>query len=158
MAVDFKSLGKFEQGALMSGALAIILSFIGAYIRLSGGGQSQNLTNAWDGWGTFGVLLLIAAVAIIAIKSFAAEVLPKEVPWSLVALAVSAVSALILIIKPFAVDVPSFVGDVSVGPGWSGWILIVAMIAFVAFTALLFKQSGEKLPQLNKDGSTPPAA
>lgn len=158
MAVDFKSLGKFEQGALISGGLAIILSFIGAYIRVSGGGQSENVTNAWDGWGTFGVLLLIAAVAIIAVKTFAGEALPKEVPWSLVALAVAVVSALILIIKPFTVDVPSFVSDVSVGPGWSGWVLIVAMIAFVAFSALLFKQSGEKLPQVNKGGTTPPAA
>ena len=27
MAVDFKSLGKFEQGALIAGGLSIILSF-----------------------------------------------------------------------------------------------------------------------------------
>lgn len=158
MAVDFKSIGKFEQGALLSGGLAIILSFFGAYIRVSGGGQSQNVTNAWDGFGTFACLLLIAAVALIAVKVFAPEVLPKEIPWTLVALAVSVVATLILLLKPFTVDVPTYIGEVSVGPGWSGWILFIALIAFVALTALLFKNSGEKIPEINKGtGATPPS-
>lgn len=159
MAVDFKSLGKFEQGALAAGVLAIIFSFFGAYIRVSGGGQSQNVTNAWDGWGVLAGLLLIAAVALVAVKAFAPEVLPAEVPWRLVTLVLAAISALILLIKPFAVDVPSFVGDVSVGPGWSGWILIILVIAFAVLTALMFKDSGEKLPQANKNNGgnhTPP--
>lgn len=153
MAVDFKSLGINKQGALISGALAIILTFFGAYIRVSGGGQSENVTNAWDGWGTLASLLLIAAVAIVAAKVFAADVLPREVPWTLVALALSVISALILIIKPFTVDVPSFVDDISVGPGWSGWVLFVALIAFIVFLALLFKDSGEKMPEINRGGT-----
>jgi len=155
---QFKALGLYLQVALISGVLALVISFFDAYIRVSGGGQSQNVTNAWDGWGTFAMLLLIASIAIVAAKAFAAASLPAQVPFTLVALALAVVSALILVIKPFTVDVPAFVGDVSVGPGWSGWVLLVLVVVYLASVVLLFRESGEKLPQANsnKGGTTPP--
>jgi hypothetical protein len=157
MAVDFKSLGRNTQGALITGALALLFSFFGAYIRVSGGGRSANVTNAWDGWGVLACLLLIAAVGIVAVKAFAAETLPEGAPWTLIAFGASVISALVLIIKPFTVSNPyGDLAKISVGPGWSGWILMILLIAFAALVGLLFKESGEKMPDLNKK-DTPPA-
>ena len=156
MAVDFKSLGKFEQGALIAGGLSIILSFFGDYVRVSGGGVSQNVSSAWDSYGTLGILLVIAATVIIAIKAFASENLPDGVPWSLVALATAGLGTLLLILRAFTYSDGGFSG-VDVGPGWSGWALFITTIALSAFTFLLFKESGEKMPDLNKK-DTPPAA
>lgn len=159
MAVDFKSLGKYQQGALVAGGLAVILSFFNAYIRVSGGGRSANVTNAWDGWGALACILLVAAVAIVAIRTFASEVLPKEVPFSLISLAAAALATLILVIKPFTVSNPyAGIADISIGPGWSGWILFVALIAFTVFAAFLFRESGEKIPELPKKDTAPPTS
>jgi hypothetical protein len=163
---QFKALGLYRQVALIAGVLALVISFIKAYIRVSSGGQSANVMNAWDGLGTLAMLLLIVSIVIVAATAFAAASLPAQVPWTLVALALAAISAVILVIKPFTVDVPSFASDVSVGPGWSGWLLLALAVVYLASVVLLFRESGEKLPQSTKNGNgggttpsnTPPAA
>lgn len=161
MAADFKSLGKNEQGALIAGGIAIILSFFGSYVTASyngpGAGAIGNLggTNAWSSYATLGVLLVIAATAIIALKAFAKDTLPDGVPWNLAALAAAGVGTLLLILRalfPGGADVPGF----DVGPGWSGYLLWIAGIALTYFAFVLFKESGDKMPELKKD--TPPAA
>src|SRR5215213_8230327 len=86
MAVDFKSLGKFEQGALIAGGLSFILSFFDRYVALDIGSITIG-DNAWNSYATLGMLLIIAATAIVAGKAFAADSLPDGVPWNLVALA-----------------------------------------------------------------------
>jgi amino acid transporter len=163
MAVDFKSLGKFEQGALISGVVAIILSFIGSYVVVSvdGGrnlpGASDGI-NAWHSWATLGVLLIIAATAIVAIKAFAKDNLPDGVPWNLVALAAAGLGTLLVILRAVFNGVETGgLSGVSVGPGWSGYLLFLAGIALTVFTFLSFKESGEKIPEMNKKNDTPPA-
>lgn len=162
MAADFKSLGKNEQGALISGGLAIILSFFGSYVTASyngpGAGAIGDLggTNAWESYATLGVLLVIAATAIIALKAFAKDTLPDGVPWNLAALAAAGLGTLLLILRalfPGGADVPGF----DVGPGWSGYLLWIASAALTFFAFTLFKASGDKMPDLNKK-DTPPAA
>ncbi len=54
-----------------------------------------------------------------------------------------------LILRAFTIDL--------YGPGWSGWALFITTIALTAFTFLGFKESGEKMPDLNKKNDTPPA-
>lgn len=161
MAVDFKSIGKFEQGALISGALALILSFINSYYTVSydgpGGVSISSGTNAWTSYATLGVLLIIAATAIIAIKAFAGENLPAGAPWSLIAAGAAGVGTLLVILRAIFDNAPD-VSGVSAGPGWSGYLLFIAGIALTVFTVLIFKSSGEKLPQFNKGTNTPPAA
>lgn len=162
MAVDFKSLGKFEQGALISGTLAIILSFFGSYVTASfdGGDEVPGLsvssgTNAWTSYATLGVLLIVASVAVVAVKAFAKGSLPTGVPWNLVAAAAAGLGTILLILRalfPGGGDVPGL----SVGPGWSGYLLWIAAIALTAFTALSFRESGEKVPEIKKN-DTPPA-
>lgn len=155
MAVDFKSLGKFEQGALVAGGLSIILSFFGSYVTVDAGPVSAG-TSAWDSYATLGVLFVIVATVIVAIKAFAAENLPDGVPWSLVALAAAGLGTLLILLRAFTYDDAG--GIVDVGPGWSGWALFVTTIALTVFTFLSFKESGEKMPDLNKKKDTPPAA
>lgn len=160
MAVDFKSLGKFEQGALVAGGLAIILSFIPSYYTASYDGPGNisvsDGTNAWTSYATLGVLLIIAATAVVAVKAFARENLPAGVPWNLVAAALAGLGTLLVILRAIFDNAPDFPG-VSAGPGWSGYLLFLAGIALTVFTVLSFRESGEKLPQANKSGgSTPP--
>jgi hypothetical protein len=148
MAVDFKSLGKFEQGALISGVLALILSFIPSYY-----------TASYNGPGSLSiVLLIIAATAIVAVKAFARENLPAGVPWSLVAAVLAGVGTLLVILRAVFDNAPD-VSGISAGPGWSGYLLFLAGIALTVFTVLSFRESGEKLPQGNRNngGTTPPA-
>ena len=163
MAVDFKSLGKYEQGALIAGGVSIIVSFFGSYVVASfdGGDSVPGLnvsagTNAWTSFATLGVLLIVAATAVIGVKAFAAESLPDGVPWNLVALAAAGLGTLLLILRAFTAGNPGF--GVSVGPGWSGYLLFLTTIALTVFAFLSFKESGEKIPEINKGGGTPPAA
>ncbi len=157
MAVDIKSLGKFELGALVAGVLAIILSFIGSYVTISAGGFSAD-TNAWDSYATLGMLLIIVATAIIAVRAFAGENLPAGVPWTLVATATAGLGTILLILRAFTYSDGGLGSRVDVGPGWSGWVLFIAGIALTVCAYLIFKSSGEKLPQGNKGHNTPPAA
>lgn len=154
MAVDFKSLGKWEQGALIAGGLSIILSFFSSYVTVDAGVVSAG-TSAWDSYATLGVLLVIGATAVVAVKAFAKENLPDGVPWSLVALAAAGLGTLLLILRAFTYG-DSGLSGVDVGPGWSGWALFITTIALTAFTFLSFKESGEKMPEFNKK-DTPPA-
>lgn len=162
MAVDFKSLGKFEQGALIAGGLSLILSFISKYVTVSyKGGDIPGLsgavggTSAWDSYATLGVLLVIAATAVVAVKAFAKDKLPDGVPWNLVAFAAAALGTLLILLRAFTYP-DGGISQVSVGPGWSGWALFVTTIALSVFTFLGFKESGEKIPEVNKGGTTPP--
>lgn len=152
MTANFKSLNKFEQGALIAGGLSILLSFFGSYVRASysGGGGIGGIStgvSAWSSYATIGMLLVVAATAVIAIRSFSPSTLPEGVPWNLVALAASALGTVLIVLRALTVGGGGF--GVSVGPGWSGWALFVTTIALTACTAMLFKASGEKLPELN---------
>lgn len=157
MAVDVKSLGKFELGAMVAGGLAIILSFIESYVTVSAGSISVGI-NAWDSFATLGVLLIIVATALVAVKAFAQENLPDNVPWSLIAAVAAGLGTLLLILRAFTYSDGGFGSQVDIGPGWSGWLLFVAGIVLTACAALIFKSSGEKLPEFNKGSNTPPAA
>ena len=156
MAADFKSLGKFEQGALVAGAVSIILSFFSAYVRVSfDGGEAipgvnfSSGTNAWTSYATLGMLLVVVATAIVAVKAFAKESLPAGVPWNLAALGAAAVGTLMIIIRGLTVGGGG--SGVNVGPGWSGWLLFLSTLALTAFTALSFRESGEKIPEIGNN-------
>lgn len=147
---DLKSLGKFEQGALVAGALTFILSLFPYYIRASfdGGTAVPGLdfssgTSAWTSYATLGMLLVLIATGLVAVRAFAKDALPAGVPWNLVVLATAGLGALLLILRALTVGGG---GGVSVGPGWSGWLIFITSIALTAFAALSFKGSGEEVP------------
>lgn len=164
MAADFKSLSPVDLGALGAGAVAILFSFFTAYITVSvKGGENlgvdvsgSNGVSAWNSWATIGMLLILIAVAVVALKAFAADLLPAGAPWRLIALATAALGTVLIILRALTAGNGNVSGSsfgavsVSVGPGWSGWVLFIATIALTVFTALAFKDSGEKLPEVNK--------
>ncbi len=160
MAADFKTLDKNVQGALIAGGVATILSFFSAYIsvsydsKLTGGIDLSNGISAWHSYATLGILLVIAATAIIAIKAFAADSLPDGIPWNLAAFGAAALGLLLLVLRPLTIGGGG--NGVSVGPGWSGYVLWLAVAALVYFAFTLFKASGDKMPERKTD--TPPAA
>lgn len=162
--MDFKSLSKNEQGALIAGAVALVFSFFGNFIKVSfdGAGNLPGLSSAeggaysaWSGIGTLGMLLLIAAAAILAIKAFAKDSLPDGVPWNLVALAASGLALLLLILRGLTGG--NDIGGVNFGPGWSAYPVWVAAATLTWFAFSEFKGSGDKMPDFNKK-DTPPAA
>ena len=163
MAFDFKTVGKNDQVALIAGAVTVLLTFFPAYAKasVSGGGVDVSESkSAWVEWATLGTLLLIVAFVILVLRVVVGNVLPDGVPWNLVTAATAGLGTLILVIYVFTFGgdigaVPDSI-DVSTGPGWSGWILLVAAIVFTVFAALGFKESGEKV-DLNKRNDTPPA-
>ncbi len=162
MATDFKSLGKNEQGALIAGAVALVVSFFTGYIRASfSGGKgipgidvSYGLS-AWHSYATLGILLVIVSAGIVAAKAFAADSLPDGVPWSLISLATAGLGLILLILRPLTIGGGG--GGFSVGPGWSAYLLWIAVAALTYFTFMLFKASGDKMPDMPRK-STPPAA
>ena len=173
MAFDIKALSKNDQGLLISGAVTVVLLFFPAYVKASvkakgsglGAFAASESKNGFVEWATFGTLLLIAAFVIVVLKVVVGNVLPAGAPWNLVIAGLAGLGTLILIAYAFTFgeDVPGGLGDqidVSTGPGWSGWVLLIAAIVFTVFAALGFRDSGEKLPQANKNGGTtpPPAA
>jgi len=170
MAFDFNALGKNDKVALVAGALTTILLFIPAYAKASVegkgvaasiGSQSES-KSAFVEWATIGALLLIVAFVIVVLRLVVGN-LPAGVPWNLITAAVAGLGTLLLVIYVFTFgvgDVPDSVKDsvnLSTGPGWSGWILIVAAIVFTAFSFLGFKDSGEQIPDFNKGNDAPPA-
>lgn len=149
MAVDFKALGINTQGALGAGAVTLIFSFFTAFNTLDLGPYGSGGISAWESYGTFAMLLFVLGVAVIAVKVFAAASLPDGIPWSLAALALVGVGTVLLILRGLTYSVAN--------PGWSGYIVFIAAIATTYFAFALFKESGEKIPEINKGGgNTPP--
>lgn len=159
MPVDMKTVPKNHLGALIAFAAAFILSLIGSYITVSstspdeldlGGAYEINggVQNAWWSWATLGMLLLVVAAAIVAVRVFAPHVLPAGPPWQLFALAAAALGTLLIILRAVTSPDTDLGGGFSVnsGPGWSAYALFVAAIAQTVFTALGFRESGETAP------------
>lgn len=171
MAFDIKALSKNDQGLLISGAVTVVLLFFPAYVKASvkakdaglGGIGGSESKNGFVEWATFGTLLLIAAFVLVILKVVVGNVLPDGVPWNLVIAGVAGLGTIILVLYAFTFgpDVPAIASDsleISTGPGWSGWVLLIAAIVFTAFAALGFKESGEKIPEINRaGGATPPS-
>lgn len=150
-----------QLGALISGGLAFLFSLFGSYVTVSYdgdlpiGGISAG-TSAWTSYATLGILLVLAATALVAVKAFMPDVLPANVPWHLVTLAAAGLGTVLLILRAITAG-GSGVPGISVGPGWSAFLLWIACIALSVFSFLAFKESGEEIPDFNKGNDAPPA-
>jgi len=166
MAVDVSSINKFDLGALGAGGLVFVLSLIPAWYTVDVQGGGADLfsagaldagVNAWQGINVLALLLLLLAVAVIAVKVFAPQALPSTLPVGIgvIAAGLAALGTVILLIRTLTLfESESVVGvAVSAGPGWSGWLLMIAAVALTACAALGVKESGESLPWKNA-GST----
>jgi hypothetical protein len=161
MPVDLNSIKKTDLGALVAGALALVVSLFPSFLTAKVGGgsdlgvlyyDSYGGVSAWNGAGALGMLLILAATALVAVRVFAPHVLPAGVPLNLVAAALAAVGTLILVLRILTRSESVEPFDIRIGPGWSGILLLLLTIALTVCTALGFKGSGEALPW-QKQGS-----
>ncbi len=164
--MDLSKINPLNLGALVAGGISFILSFIPSYVTVSvdsdiAGVDFSEGTNAWKSYATLGILLVILATAAIAVKVFAPQVVPAEIPLNLIAAAAAGLGALLLILRAvFPGDTGGGFGvEVNAGPGWSGYLLFLSAIALAVFAGLGFKESGEKLPNYGNQGGPgqPPA-
>lgn len=159
MAVDVSSINRSDLGALVAGGLIFILSFMPAWVTVDVEGTATDLfsasagdagINAWQGVNVLALLLLLLATAAVAVKVFAPQALPPSLPVGLgvVAAGLAGLGTFILVIRTLTTfESSDTMGmTVSAGPGWSGWLLMIAAVALAVFAALGFKESGEPLP------------
>jgi hypothetical protein len=144
MAVDLKALDRNDLGAVITGALAVLVSFIGAFVTIETHPPlpptiKDNGYTAWDGIGPLAGLLLVLGLVIVALRIFAPDMLTPKLPWHHFAAGLAAAATLIWLVKglTFGVDGPKGVTEhVDAGVGWSGWLLFGLGIAFTVFAYL----------------------
>lgn len=156
---DLRSLPRNDLGVIAAGALALIVSFLpyyGASSDIPGIGHFSANVNAWHGTALVGMLLVVAAAAVAAAQAFAAQSLPRiTVSWNLVVLALSALGAVLIVIRSFTLPSGSGLG-IDYGIRYGGWLLIICAVVQAVFAALRFRATGESLPWQRP--AAPPAA
>jgi hypothetical protein len=146
---DLKNLNRNDQVVLGAGVLALIVSLFfpiwGYSYHLSGIGASASI-NAWHGWAGFGMFLVLVATLIAAARVFAASSLPTiPVGLNLLTLALSGLGTIIVIIRELTYPHAS-IGGGSYGVKWGGYLLFILLIAQAVAAFLLFRTSGEAMP------------
>jgi hypothetical protein len=165
MAVDINSMRRTDLGALIAGVLAFVLSLI-PLIRsidygfdIPGIGDGDSI-NAWHGYGSLAVLLLMLATALMAVRVFAPDLVGSvPVSLALVAAAVAALGTMLTILYVLTYDGGAPGGlleasGIDVSPGIVGFLLILAALALTALCALAFKESGEPATRTGQGSST----
>jgi hypothetical protein len=161
---DIKSLPRYDQGLLASGILLFILSLFLPYYGFDvkgpasdfiGGGDS---TSAWHSYGTFALILLLAATIIAAILIFSSSALPElPVGWNVVVLGLSALGTLLFIIRSFTYD-SGDLGGVSYGLEWGAYVLMLLALAHTVFAFLRTRAAGDAMPWDSRGTAAPPPA
>ena len=130
----------FEKIAVGAGVVLFIFSFISSYVTASvdaGPLHYSSGISAWNSYATLGLLLSFAAVALVVLQSLKPSPLPDTLPWPLITAGAAALGLLLLALRAFTYsgDAPSGLG-VSVHPGWSGWIVLLAALLIAAATII----------------------
>jgi hypothetical protein len=114
------------------------------YITVTFDGAGYDMSsNAWSGYSTIGMVLLLAATALITIEALSDGSLPAVVPWRLIAVVAAAFGTFLIILR--ALTAGSSAPGANVGPGWSGFLLFLAAIAVTACSVLTFRDSEEEI-------------
>jgi hypothetical protein len=144
MADGGRQLSKNERGVLIAAVTATIVSLLPWYIQVTFEGQGHDTSvNAWSGYSTIGMVLLLGAAALIIIEALSDGTLPDVVPWHLIAVVAAVLGTFLIILR--ALTEGSSAPGASVGPGWSGLLLFFAAIALTAFCVLSFRDSEEEI-------------
>jgi hypothetical protein len=169
MAFDAQSVKTTDWGVMGCAAALFIFSLFDSYVTASfegdeelGGLDTSVGVSAWNSYAVLGLLLLFAVGAFAAARVFANVSLPTiPVGWNLVAAGVAALGTLLLVLRAFTYDDGGAFAQVDVGPGWSGWLVMLLAIAETVFAVLAFRESGETVPwqqrQQRPPASQPPA-
>lgn len=132
-----KALSLFDLIALGAGVLFFIFSFINRYVSASFGGKSCYMgycaevpevtvgTSAWHSYAVAGLLIMLVALVLIALKALQPSVLPASLPWGIITAGVATLGWVLVLIRGLTVG-----GGASLG--WSGWILVIVGLVVVA--------------------------
>lgn len=138
------TLTRNERGVVLSGLASAVLSLLPWYLQISFEGAGfDHSTNAWSGAATIGMVLLLGAAALIAIKAKSAGTLPAAVPWHMISVVAAVLGTVLVILRAFTAG--SSAPGADVGPGWSGWLLFVAAICLTVYAVKAFHDSDEKI-------------
>jgi hypothetical protein len=150
-----------DLGVMAAGVAALVFSFlpyVGASYKVSGLGGGSVHVNAWHGAALLGLLLLVAAAAVVAVRVFTDVTLPAlPVGWHVLVAAAAGLGTLIVLVRGMSYGGDSFSGfgtSVSAGMRWGGYLLVLAGIAETAFAVLALRASGESM---SFDRGTPDA-
>ena len=144
MADGGRQLSKHERGVLIAAATATVVSLLPWYIQVTFDGKGfDTSSNAWSGYSTIGMVLLLGAAALIGIEALSGDTLPDVVPWRLFAVVAAVLGTFLIVLR--AMTEGSSVPGAHVGPGWSGYLLFFVAIALTAFCILTFRESEEKI-------------
>jgi hypothetical protein len=144
MANGAGSLSRNEQGVAAAAVMALFLSLLPWYVTVTFDGRGQDTSaNAWSGWSTIGMVILLGAAALIVIEALSGGSLPDVVPWRLISVVAAAFGTLLVVLRPFTEG--SSAPSANVGPGWSGFVLFIAAIAVTAFSVMSFRESEEEI-------------
>jgi hypothetical protein len=153
----FKNLQPFEQGVLVSGVLAFVVSFFPWYgaksVTVGGVHFGGGSVDAWHSYSTLALLLVFAATAVVAVAILSPGVLsglPIGARWLAAGLSVLAV--LLELLRLLTLHH----GD-GLGIKWGGYLLALVMIANAACTVVSALTSDEQVPW-QKGAATPPPA
>ncbi len=148
-----RNVGNNDLVVMGAGALMFIDSFLPWYgVSFSGGGFTGGSASvsAWHFFGAWFPMLLVLAVAgWTAARVFAGRTLPSiangAVSWNFVAAAVSAVAALIILIRWVSYPSASGVGF-SAGAKFGTYLGLALAIVQAVFGVLTITAAGEKFP------------
>ena len=166
MAFDANSVKTTDWGVMGCAAGLLIFSVFDSYVTVSfeggdelgGAFDASYGISAWNSYAVLGVLLLLAVGAFAAVRVFANITLPSiPVGWNLVAAGVAALGTLLLVLRAFTYDEGPSIAQVDVGPGWSGWVVMLLAVGVTVFSVLAFRESGETAPWQQRQ-SQPPAS
>lgn len=154
---DFKNLNKLDQVVLGAGVLGLIVSLFfpiwGVSVNVKGFGGGSSSINAWHGLAAFGMLLVLLATVIAGVRVFAAANLPTlPIGVNLLTFALSAVGTVIVIIRELTYPHASLPGY-SYGVRWGGYLLFLLLIAQAVAAFLLWRASGEAMPDFKAMGN-----
>jgi hypothetical protein len=139
--INRNDLGVMGAGVVF--LIATFLPFYGLSYKGSLAGLGSYSWNAWHSYGVLGVLLVLAAAIIIAVKTFSAmPTLP--VGLHVLAAGLAALGTLLLILRAFTYPTAHGAGA-SIGVKWGAYVVFIAGIAEVAFALLGMRESGEKV-------------
>lgn len=141
--------GTYSLGVMGAGVAAFIFSFFPFYgIDL---GVVSATANAWHGAALIGMLLLLAAAALVAVRTFAAGVqMPNiSVGWGFVVLAASALGTLLVLLR--FVTLPAFTGL-----RFGAFLVLIAGLAETGCAFLAMRAASEPMPwEQKRPGAAP---
>lgn len=142
---NISALDIFDQIALGSAAVFFLFSFFNRFNSASfsyGGFSTTAGISAWHGYAVLGLLIILVATALVAVKAIQPSILPAGVPWPLVTAGAAALGWVLVLLRGLTYS--------GVSVGWSGWIVFIVGLVFVAATVIpLTAAAGSVEQQLN---------